>query len=88
MADQYEALKVQAGLAVAALGLAFAQTLASDDTPPGVLTTLRKRSQEVFNRLKADGALDAAAIFGEFVHALNENSNFQTHRRSHRHISE
>jgi hypothetical protein len=82
MSDQFETLKVQTGLAVAALGISFAQTLAADDVPPAVLACLRKRSQEAYDQLRADGDADAATIFGEFVRALNDDTKFRTRSRS------
>jgi hypothetical protein len=81
MASDLEALKSQIGLAVAALGISFARTLAEDDVPPAVLASLRKRSEEALEQLHADGALDAAEMFGEFAKALHDPQWFPSQRR-------
>jgi hypothetical protein len=76
VADEVENLKAQTGLAVVALGIAFAQTLHAHDTPPRVLESLRTRTQEAYDHLQAGGALDAAAMVGQFVRALNDPGFF------------
>jgi hypothetical protein len=72
MTNELEELKSQVGLAVAALGVSFARTLAEDDVPPRVLATLRQRSEEAHRHLQDQGALHAAEMFAQFAQALHD----------------
>ena len=57
---------------MAALGVSFARTLASDDVPPRVLETLRMISAESLQHLRDTGATDAADMFEVFAKALHD----------------
>jgi hypothetical protein len=50
--DPINELEAQTAMALAALGVAFAQTLAEDDILPRVLATLRKKADNLYRHLK------------------------------------
>ena len=72
--DRVKELEAQTALALAALGTAFAQTLAEDDTPPAVLTTLQNKAAAIYDHLQNIDAHQAALMFGTFVRALHDKS--------------
>lgn len=74
--SEVEELKSQIGLALAALGVSVARTLAADDVPPRVLETLREQAKEAHDHLTDCEAFDAAAMFGVYARALNDSEWF------------
>lgn len=74
MTKDQEELKNQVGLALAGLGLAFAQVLGKDDVPPAVLASLRSTTARVHDHLQDIGANDAADMLVPFARALHDKS--------------
>jgi hypothetical protein len=68
--------ETQVGLALAALGVAFAKTLEEHRTPPDVIATLQRKCQVMYNQLRMNGDHKAAVMFGTFLQTLRDPKRF------------
>jgi hypothetical protein len=77
--DSTEEIEAQIALVVAALGIAFAETLVECCSPPNAITTLRMKVAAANRRLLELKQDRAAAIFAPFMQALFD-PKFPDHR--------
>jgi hypothetical protein len=74
--DPITDLKDQTTLAMAALGVAFAQTLVELDESNQALAILRRKVADVYLDLEKGGQFDAEVMVGSFSRSLHDKKYF------------